>query len=499
MKKYTTVKTVMETHKIKWAYKLVLALFILSLFQGWVFFHPTELDSATLTSAKDVLTNSRLSYSTTLNGGHSIGATTIEITTSGQADNDTHHLFPGDSVTIGTGSYTVGTIVDDDTFTITSGLASGDNDDGDPIYVNQSGAHTISFTTASAVADGAIRVSVQATENDTNDSDSKPDRDGFDLYGVAENDITCPSDAGVGSPYDFESTEGEASDAAGSGWHTFQCRYSGSGSGSTALTMTIGDYQNQTLLNPAPTSLGGGHTQGTADPYTIRIQNLAGISGEYAVVDSVDVTVVVIEAVRVTATVEETLSFTIAGRSSGNTHCGHDADVTTQLYSVPFGSLTLPNNFYDAAQQLTVSTNASDGYSVTVFEDDELGKDGADSPYIPDTACNATGCDHTTSQDWNVATGYDGFGYSLENVGGGSDAKFTYNESSRTFSAKHFPNRTEDYTPPYQDEENNANIMSHGSPIDSASIYVCYRITVTGIQQAGNYYNTITYIATPQF
>jgi len=347
------------------------------------------------------------------------------------------------------------------------------------------------------VADGAIRISIPATENDTNDSDSKPDRDGFDLYGVADNDVTCPSDGGVGSPYDFESAEGEATDAGGGGWHTFQCRYSGSGSGSTALTLTIGDYQNQTLLNPAPKS---GHSQGTADPYTIRIQNLAGISGDYAVIDTVDVRVVVIEAVRVTATVEETLSFTIAGRSSGDTHCGQAADVTTQLYSVPFGSLTLTNTFYDTAQKLTVGTNAADGYNVTVFEDDELGLNGADSPYIPDTACDVSGCDHTTSQEWNVATGYDGFGYSLENVSGeGTDARFTYSESARTFSAKHFSNRTEDATPPYQDEEANADVMYNTGPVDTNSIYVCYRITVTGIQTAGDYYNTITYIATPQF
>lgn len=477
---------------MKWTYKLVLALFILSLFQGWVFFHPTELDSATLTTAKDVLENSRLSFSSSLEGNHSVSATTITIATSGEADVNNFHIFPGDSVTIGTGSYTVGTVIDDatdDKFTITTGLASGDNDDNDPIYVNQDAAHTVSFTTASAVADGAIRISIPATENDTNDSDSKPDRDGFDLYGVADNDITCPSDGGVGSDYDFESTEGEATDAAGGGWHTFQCRYSGNGSGSTALTMTIGDYQNQTLLNPAPAS---GHTQGTADPYTIRIQNL---DSSYDVIDSVDVRVVLIEAVRVTATVEETLNFTIAGRSSGNTHCGAAANVTTQLYSVPFGSLTDLNTHYNAAQQLTVSTNADDGYEVTVFEDDELGLDGADSPFIPDTACDVA-CTHTTTAEWTDASN-NGFGYSLEEVSGTNPAKFEWEDG--TWLAKHFPNRTTGGMPTPEDQNADAEIMSNAGPVDSNSIYVCYRISISGLQEAGDYYNTITYIATPQF
>lgn len=504
MKKYTTVKTVMKTHKVKWAYKFILVLFILSLFQGWIFFHPTELDSATLTSAKDLLENSRLSYSTTLNGDHSIGATTIEITTSSQPDIDTDHLFPGDTVIIGSGSYTVGTIVDTDTFTITTGLASGDNDNGDPIYVRQTATHTVSFTTVSAVADGVIRISVPATANDTNDSDTKPDQDGFDLYGVADNDITCPSDGGVGSDYDFESTEGEATDAAGGGWHTFQCRYSGGGSSSTALTMTIGDTNNQSLLNPAPAS---GHVHGKADPYTIRIQNLSGIAGDYAVIDSVDIKVVLIEAVRVTATVESSLSFTIAGRASGTTSCNQAADITTTVYSVPFGSLATANAFTDGAHDLEVSTNAGDGYSVTVGANDQMGLAGVActgdlgeaNNCIKDTVCDGSSCDHTSTNvdDWETSA-TNGLGYSLESSDG-DNAEWEYDSSTDgtcdgtgdDFCAAQFADA--------EDGQTGQQIMSHNGPVDSKNIYVCYRISISGTQPAGNYYNTLTYIATPQF
>lgn len=502
MKKYTTVKTVMKTHKVKWAYKLVLALFILSLFQGWIFFHPTELDSATLTNAKDVLENSRLSYSTTLNGDHSIGATTIEITTSAQPDTDTNHLFPGDTVIIDSGSYTVSTIVDIDTFTITSGLADGDNGNGDPIYVRQTATHTVSFTTVSAVADGVIRISIPATENDTNDSDTKPDQDGFDLYGVADSDITCPSDGGVGSPYDFESTEGEATDAAGGGWHTFQCRYSGSGSGSTALTMTIGSTNE--LINPAPKS---GHIQGKADPYTIGIQNLLGIASDYAVVDSVDIKVVLIEAVRVTATVESSLSFTIAGRSSGSTSCGQAANITTTVYSVPFGSLSAANTFTNGAHDLEVSTNAADGYSVTVGANDQMGLAGVActgdvgeaNNCIQDTICDSPACDHTSTNvnDWETA-GNNGLGYSLESSDGNNNAEWEYDGTSgncdgtgEDFCAAQFADS--------EDGQTGQQIMSDNGPVDSENIYICYRISISGTQPAGNYYNTLTYIATPQF
>lgn len=469
---------------MKWVSKLTLGLFIFSLFYGWSFFRPSELNSATLTSAKDLLESSRLSYSTALEGNHSIGQTTITIDTANYPDKNNFHIFPGDLAHIGSNNYTVGTVIDDandNKFTITTGLQSGDTADNTKIYVDQSAKHIVTFTTVSAVAKGAIRVSVPANTNDTNNSDGNPDPDGFDLNSVGNNDVTCP-DVGV---YDFATAAHTATDAGTSGWHTFECRYSGNGSSSTSLTMTIGGTQE--LLNTAPSAT---HVRGTADSYTIRIQNL---SASDVVVDSVDARVVLIEAVRVSATVEATLSFTIAGLSSGS-HCGQAIDVTTTAYSVPFGSLATTSTFYDTTQQLTVGTNADSGYLVTVFEDDELGKDGADTPNIPDTPCNSGPCTHTTSVEWNAAANY-GFGYSLENVTG-SDAKFTYSESARTFSAKQFPNRTEGST---QDQDTNANIMSNAGPVSANSLYVCYRISVSGIQEAGNYYNTITYIATPIF
>lgn len=477
----------MISHRLKWVYKLILVFFLLSLFQGWFLLQPPELDSATLTNAKDLLENSRLSYSTALEGAHSIGDTTITIDTSNYPDQNNFHIFPGDSAVIGSHSYTVGTVIDDatdDKFTITTALQSGDTADDTKIYVKQTAIHTVYFTTTSAVADGAIRISVPATANDTNDSDTYPDADGFDLNAVVDGDITCPGDDGN---YDF--VTGTATDAGGGGWHTFECRYSGTGAGSTAMSMTIGGTHE--LLNPAPDAT---HVQGTADDYTIRIQNL---NASDSAIDAVDAKVIVVEAIRVSATVEETLTFTIALVSASANNCGTGAstDVATTVYSVPFGAVTSPNTFYDAEHQLTVSTNADDGYEITVFEDDELGFDGAASPYIPDTPCDVA-CTHTTAQEW-VTTSTNGFGYSLQNATN-NDAKFEWDDNTPTtgFKAKQFPNRTEGLT---QDQDTDAEIMSNAGPVSGSSIYVCYRVDVSGSQEAGNYYNTITYIATPQF
>jgi len=462
----------------KWSlpFRAVIIFLVLFSLEGIFFLYPTELDSAPLTDAKDTLSTSRLSFSTALEGAHNTGDTTIKIDTSNYPDTNTNHLFPGDTVHIGSNDYTVGTIVDSSTFTITSGLQSGDTADDTAVYVAQEATHTIAFTTASAVTNGAVRVSIKSASSGYNDG--KPDATGFDFNSITGSDVTCPTGGGVTS---WES----ATATAAANWHTFECRYNGTLSASQSLTMTIGGTNK--LINPAPES---GHTQGTGDDYTVKIEVL---NNNYDVIDNVNVKTVVIEAVRVTATVEPTLSLTIAaGTADSGTICGVTRDassIDTTVYSVPFGSITSSDTFYNAYQQLTVSTNADDGYVVTAEENDQLGLGGATSPNIPDTTGDNGTATESTSDEWTTASN-NGFGYSLENASG-TDAAFTYNESSRTFSAKQFADMA--------GSETKQTIMSNSGPVSGSSIYVCYRLSVSGTQTAGDYWNTITYIATPQF
>lgn len=468
--------------KYKKASFFVLVFFLFSIGEIYLLTAPAELESATLTNAKGLITSSRLSFKMALNGNHDSGETYITVKAS--SDDDTDHLFPGDSVTIGsTTARTVTTIVDATHFTIDTGLSAGASDD-DTVYVNQTAVHTISFNTASSVPDGLIRVLIPASTSDANNSDGVADGDGFDLDSI---DTSGPSDdvscADIGS-FDFATDAHNATDAGVTGYHKFECRYSGVGTTDTTLTMVIGS--SNYLINPAPSAT---HSQGTGDGRVITIQHL---DANFQVIDDVDIKEVFIESVRVSATIEPTLNFAIAGLSSG-THCGEDIDVTTTAYSVPFGAISTANAFNDTAQQMTISTNADDGYYLYVYEDDELGLSGANSPLIPDTPCD-TSCTHTTSDEWNTATN-NGFGYSLENQSG-TDATFLYSESSRFFSTKQFPNYTEGTT---QHTDSSADIMSNAAPVSGSSIYVCYRLSVSGTQEAGQYWNTLTYIATPQF
>ncbi|PIP52449.1 hypothetical protein COX09_01550, partial [Candidatus Beckwithbacteria bacterium CG23_combo_of_CG06-09_8_20_14_all_47_9] len=164
------------------------------------FTQPQALDSANLTSVADTLSTSRLSYYGSLNGAHTVGATLLTVNTSGSPSTSTANLFSGDSVWVGdagTGStYTVDDILDTDEFQITAGLGSGDVEDDDVIIASRSATHTVTFTTATAIPNGAIRILIPSGANANNDG--IPNHDGFD-YGVDTPSLTAPTGGGVTS------------------------------------------------------------------------------------------------------------------------------------------------------------------------------------------------------------------------------------------------------------------------------------------------------------
>lgn len=446
---------------------------------------PKQTRTATLTSASATLSNPRLSYYAKVSGAHTAGDNTILIQSSGNADNNTNHLFPNDTVSVGpNGGLTVSTIIDSTNFALSTGLTVGASD-GDAVYATQSGSLTISFALASAIpANGYVKITIPDPASGGNDG--APDTgastsvNGFDLNSMTTGDITVSGGTGC-------TWSGTETLTAGSGsGHTYQQITTTQCTGGT-ITVTFDNSPG--LVNPAPIS--SGHTQGTADVYTITIETY---DSSNQLIDNVDTAVAVVEGVLVSATIEESLAFSVAGVASGQSACGQTTDVTTTAYSIPYGALTAPSGFKEAAQLLTVSTNSDGGYAVRFYEDDELGKDGADTPYIPDTPCDSGPCTHTSSQEWNTSSNY-GFGYSLANSSG-TDAKFVYNESSRTFSAKQLPNISEGAS---QYSDTNAEIMSNSGPVSGSAVNICYRLSVSGSQEAGYYYNKVKYTATPIF
>jgi hypothetical protein len=313
---------------------------------------------------------------------------------------------------------------------------------------------------------------------------------GFDLNGIVAGDvsITGCTNADWGTPV--------LSPGSGTSDHTITIpRQTSSCAGSSAIVITIA---GRGIVNPAPIT--SGHTQGTADIYGITLTTRNGSNNT---IDSSVPRAAPVEAVLISTTIDESLSFIVAGLAAG-TYCGNST-ITTTATSIPWGHLAATNTFYYAAQQLTVSTNALSGYAVTIQENDQMGKDGTActgtapsagnftfgaATCIRDTVCGASACSESTSADWTSATNYPGLGYSLANQSG-ADTSFLYNESARSFSSKQLADKSGGETP--------AIIMSNGGPVSASSEYVCYRLTAPGNQPAGYYYNIAKYTVTATF
>ncbi|MEA3355661.1 MAG: hypothetical protein U9Q63_04245 [Patescibacteria group bacterium] len=475
----------MKHFSTKFVIASILSLSILLFF----FYSPPALDSANLTSVANTLQSSRLSWGARVEAdGTDVGGSRVQIQSAPATplnSTSTSNLHAGDSILINTNSYTVVGILDADEFTVTPVIVAGDADDGDPIYLEQKPRHVITFTTASAVADGYFRILIPA--DSTGDNDGNLDDDGFD-FGAGSIDVVA-SDTGN---YDF--VTGVATDSGSTGctspsnYHCFEAHYSGNGGIGTAITFTIGNTNGtNTLVAPGEAD---SHTEATADTLSFIVKNYDANDVE---IDTTTGKIALIEAVRVTATVDPTISFSIAGVGIGTTACGVPTDVTSTALTVPFGTLVL-NTFKDLAQKLTVSTNADGGYAVTSSEDDELGKDGATSPAIADTDCDGEDCTISSDTEWNTASD-NGFGYSLDNsVGTGATAPiiaFEYDDGALNFSARPFANIAGSDSP--------IEIFSSTDVADTQNIYACYRLSIGATQEAGDYENQIIYTATATF
>ncbi len=253
---------------------------------------------------------------------------------------------------------------------------------------------------------------------------------------------------------------------------------SGSGeslaSGATATikigTNADGPGVNQ-VINPAATS-----------SYEFSVAASSTDSGQFRVA--------IIDDVLVTANVDTTLVFTVYGTSTGATVNGSPTTTVANSTSVtlPFGTLS-PNVSRTLGQDLTIQTNARNGYVVTVEQDQNLlSSTGADiDGFFDGTYLNTPGAwvaptnsisDENTWGHWGLTS------TDPTLLGAGTDFA-----SNQWVAASTTPRA----------------IMAHSGPADGTTLGVGratigYQVQITALQEAGDDYSTtLTYIATPTF
>jgi hypothetical protein len=453
-----------------------------------------------LNQAYVTLSNSRLSYKGAVATSGYVNSTTINTASSSQPDNDTANLFPNDSICFNTTGYvchnnvnhTITNIVGANQFTFTP-AETNTIANATAIVASQSALLAVTFKVTTTVpVGGNVKIYIPGHSTQATAQDGMPDQTGFDS--------AC---LGVGGANPCAISSGSFnSDVAVTGFTKGTAAYSYSTPNhivtvpvaSTALTsgntyvITIGGTaaNRERFVLPAPAST---HTtRGVADSYNIRIATDNGST----TLDDTTVVVAPNDGVLVSTTVPLALTWKINDAAnpfggnigSGQSVCSLTTSVGTTATTVPFGTITT-NTFYVAAQSHYISTNASNGYNLTVYATSPVAggalakADGSAS--IANGTCDGA-CTTTSAGAWATATN-NGFGYTLANETG-TDAAFTSNYKIFDGTA---------------DGASAVTIMSNAGAVSGNRIYVCYKLSVSGTQAAGFYFNNLNYVATPKF
>jgi hypothetical protein len=282
--------------------------------------------------------------------------------------------------------------------------------------------------------------------------------------------------------------------------------------GCTGTLNVSGGFGNCTvyapaLINPTVSSNAtcpGNPTVCNADIWKLQIQTQDTGS---VVLETSRIVIGTINAVQVYATVEPTMTFSIAGLTagtnwgggSGAVNCGNEntnTGIDTSATVVNFGSLN-NGNFSKAAQVLTVSDNGSYGYDIIATSSGRL-INTSSGVWLPD----ANGGNGLTANDTPAPMG-------IKNASGsaffgispcGNDVPAIWGGASHIANNSNFSNPWNTgvngfagILATYSGSNVNGNDATHGL------IVVRYVASIASNTPAGLYTTALTYVATPNF
>ncbi len=330
---------------------------------------PKSADAASLISAKDTITTSRPSPSTPITAGAGTSILTVInngarflASDSAKIVNNTTHL---QDLTIASQSAGLTTVY-------TTANSSASVNATSVLYAPITAMHAIQFTTATQIpASGDILITFPGSAN----TSASPSATTFAFNGITSSQLasnnanTCTWT--VSAP-------------------TIECQTNSTINAGTTVTILIGcsaqssgscTTQAPRLVNPTKSA-----SAGTADVWKVNIETRDASNN---VLDDAIVSIGTIESVEVRATVDPTLTFTIAGVSNGSavntgnttgctatelTNTGISPSATLVNLGIVSSSTTSTNTAFGnrAAQLITISTNATNGYSLTATSSGQL-------------------------------------------------------------------------------------------------------------------------------
>ena len=239
--------------------------------------------------------------------------------------------------------------------------------------------------------------------------------------------------------------------------------------GTNATTGGAGDSQ---LVNPS-----------SAGSYVITITAPS--------TNSASTRVAIIDDVVVTASVATNFTFTISGVVSGQATANGEAgttSVTTTATTIPWGDLTTDVTS-TARQDLAVSTNARNGFTVTIWQDQNLLSEiGADIDVFQDgvDGSPATWASPAATIDSEETYGHEGITSEDASLSGGDTFGAALYDAIGTSTA---PLEVFFHTGP-----------ANGTTANKGATKIGFKIEISSLQEAASdYTQSLTYIATPIF
>jgi hypothetical protein len=323
--------------------------------------------------------------------------------------------------------------------------------------------HTISFVTPTGVANGATTTITFPA--------------GFNLTGVGSDDVDMASSTDFSVAANCAGSERVAASVSGQDLRLHFCTGDGgflSAGGTTTIQVgfnaTTGGTGNNRIVNPA--------SEGSYE-----IGFVAGAS------DSGWTRVVILSDVLVSAAVDTIFTFTVTGLPSGSSVNGTTTTGVTSSTTIPFGTLEA-GVATTSAQNLAVTTNAANGYVVTVQ---------IDGPLQSSTGADIDGFSQGSYTDtpvvWTPPSSTLGSENTYGHWGITSDDATTTRSIGDEFGPNEFASAS---TSPRV-------VMSHTGPANGTvtgegTTRVGYKVQIGSLQEAGDDYEaTLTYVATPTF
>lgn len=253
----------------------------------------------------------------------------------------------------------------------------------------------------------------------------------------------------------------------------------GSGINITASTALTIDIVNNRITTPAKVA-----ASGTADIWQMSFATEA--NDGTTDVDTAGTQVATIDATTVSATVNTTLTFSVAAIGNASAVFGITTDAASTATTVPFGVLA-PNTAKEVAQRLTIVTNAPSGYDVFVVQDQNLTAGSDDIDAFKDGTRIDDSADETWKQPAVVASSEATYGH----MGYGSTDTDVF--SSNQWAG--VPSRPAAGSAP----STLGLACNNSAATTSDTCDVVYKVEISALQEAGSYTNEITYVVVPKY